>query len=192
MPRTTFKAPESSYDLLPTGTYDCVITAFDDDVSKSKQKPNFKLTGEVIGGQADGRHLMIWYDRGPKSLWKVRNLVDASGIDVEVDDTDEKDEKGKPIKSYSFDTGDLVGRYVRVDCEEHMYDEKMRNSFVNERMVPKAVLDALKAAVESDSDSETESNDDSGSDAKSEEKAESDEKSADDDATAGRRRRRSA
>lgn len=124
MGRVRISQGNGDFKPLPEGTYDFIIDSIEEGTS-GKGNPQLKVTMLVKDGPHDGKKLLHWYSLTPQSLWAVYNLVEA--LDIEMTDTGEEDEHGKPI--YDFDTSDLIGCIVTYVVGQREYNKKVNNTF---------------------------------------------------------------
>jgi hypothetical protein len=109
---------------LPTGGYDVQIDEIEEATSGTGN-PSLKVRGHVVGGPHDDKKVVIWYSLMERAGWKVEALLEASGIDYEVQETDDGE-------NFRFDTDELVGCYIHYDVKEAEYEGKPKNNFNNE------------------------------------------------------------
>ena len=137
MPRISFEASEGSgWEPLPKGTYDIRIDDVTEGLSKQKETPSLIVKGHVEGGSYDQKEVTIFYPLVRGAGFRVKNLIDAAGIDFEEVETGEVNDKGKPVTSYNFDSDNLVNCLVRFDVTVREYPQdsgKMQNDFTKER-----------------------------------------------------------
>jgi len=145
MPRLDFTANEGgAWKPLPTATYDIQIDACDTGVS-SKGNPQIKLAGHIVGGNSDGKKVTIWYVLKGGG-WRVKEILDAAGIEYDEEDTGVIDDEGRPEKMYGFDTDDLPGCIIRFDVSEGEYEGKPKNNF-NKPRAPEGPIAGAKPRV---------------------------------------------
>lgn len=119
MPRIQFKATQgATFTPLPKGAYDMLIEKVEPRTAKASNNPQLRIIMRVQGGEYDNRECsdFITLDPEGKSGWRLGNLLEGA-IPGEYDEveTAEKNDKGKPIFAYDFDTDDLIGVMVRVN-----------------------------------------------------------------------------
>lgn len=148
---------------LPNGTYMFMIDGYEEAVS-SNQNPQLKVNVHVVDGEFDGKKATLWYVLMAKTLWKIRGLCDATGIEYESENTGRQDpETGKDLITLDFEADDLVGCVFVADVTEGEYQGNAKNNFNNERPVEgseaAAKLDARRAAEEAEEEEEGEEED---------------------------------
>lgn len=134
MARIEITGGESTYSLLPDGTYDLQIDAAEIKQAKSSGNNQLQLSCHVVDGPHDGKKCTVFYSLVEKSGWKTKLLLEAVGIEFDQEETTLED--GKPGFKLGFDTDDLLGGYVRYDVGNRKHDGKDRNSFNNEAVSP--------------------------------------------------------
>lgn len=135
MPKYEFEGAggEGGFEPLPKGDYTIRIDSVEPGVSKGSGGEQFIVKGQVVEGPEDGKQVTIFYSRSPKSLWKWRALLDATGVDYEATDTGKQTEDGKPIEVLSFDTDDLEGAEVTYTVGHRTHEGKTYENWDNER-----------------------------------------------------------
>ena len=135
-PVIEFKAKESKgWQPLPDATYVLQITAVDPTKVSKKNNPQMMVEAQVAEGDHTGKKVTLWYPLDGNAAWRLRNLLEATGVDYEDTELDETDDEGKPIHGYSFDSDDLSGTTFLADCTQRTYEGKINNDFANERSV---------------------------------------------------------
>lgn len=148
MPRIAFEAGESKgWSPLPKGTYDIRIDSIEETLSKQKETPSLRVSGHVEGGQYDQKEVTIFYPIVPTAGWRMKNLLDASGIDYNGVASANTDKDGKPLMTYNFESDDLIECLIRFDVSVRMYNEKPQNDFQNERSLDAGANGAAEAAA---------------------------------------------
>ena len=136
MPRIAFEAGESKgWSPLPKGAYDIRIDSIEETLSKQKETPSLMVKGHVEGGQYDQKEVTIFYPIVPGAGFRIKNLLDASGVDYQTFETDKTDKDGKPLTGYDFESDDLIECVIRYDVSVRTYNDKPQNDFQNERSV---------------------------------------------------------
>lgn len=136
MPRIAFEAGESKgWSPLPKGAYDIRIDSVEETLSKQKETPSLMVKGHVEGGQYDQKEVTIFYPIVPGAGFRIKNLLDASGVDYQTFETDKTDKDGKPLTGYDFESDDLIECVIRYDVSVRTYNDKPQNDFQNERSV---------------------------------------------------------
>lgn len=115
----------------PAGDYAVKCTKAELVKSSEKNTPGIALTFKVLQGEHKGGELTdrLWLT--PKSLWRVRQTLEAMGMKV-------------PSKAVQIDTNSFVGKSLAVTLDDEEYDDK-----VYSRVVDTFLLSDLEA-VESD------------------------------------------
>lgn len=137
MPKLKFKGKQSQeWKPLPDGTYDLMIDSIEQTTSQ-KGNAQLKVSAHVEGGSHDEKKVTLWFSLVPQAMWKMLDILDATGVDYTADEIDEVDpETGKPLIELEFDSDDLPGAMFTVDAKQST-DNKGRpnNNFSNERPV---------------------------------------------------------
>ncbi len=158
MPKVKVRGKQmEGWKPLPNGTYTIMIDDIKQGLSRA-QNENLQVGGHVEDGPHDGKKVTIFYMLLPQNLWKLRNLLDATGVDYEAEELDEIDsDTGKPLLEVLFDTDDLLGCCFVADVSQRD-DTKggVSNEFRNERPVEgsdaEKRLQERKAAEDEDAD----------------------------------------
>jgi hypothetical protein len=143
MPKIHVTMTESEgWKPLPKATYDFIIDSVEEGTSK-QNKRQLRLKTHVIGHpQYEGKKSMVFLSMVPAAAFRVSEMLDATGVDVEeieLPKGQEQDEEGNDIKFHlSFDTDDLVGATFRSDVDVEEYNGKDQNRFNNVRPVEAA------------------------------------------------------
>lgn len=124
--------------------------------STDKETPGVACTFQITAGPHKGGEVNDSFWLTPKSLWRLRNLLEAMGIKI-------------PSKAVNVDTAIMRGKTLAVTLDDDEYDNK-----VYSRVVDTFLLSELEA-VEDDEDT-----DDLGTD-EDEEEEESETETSDDD-----------
>lgn len=119
------------WEPLPAGDYTIQFDKVDYNVSKNGNE-QMLLKGHVVGGAHDGKNTTIFYALAPKSLWKVKALLEAANIDYDVTEL-EPTQDGAPQETVGFDDEDLLGAEVLYTVSQREYNGKMQNNFEKER-----------------------------------------------------------
>ena len=139
---------DGGFEPVPKGDYTIKIDSVEAGISKSSQKEQFIVKAHVIEGPMDGKEVTIFYSRVPKSLWKWRQLLDASGIDYECEELEGETPEGKPLVLLSFDTDDLEGVEITCTVSHRTHEGKIYEDWEKER-APEG-SDRAKAAEDGD------------------------------------------
>lgn len=127
-----FSASENQgFTPVPSGTYDVQIDSVELGMSKNSNQ-QLILSGHIADGPQIDRKVKIWYTIVPKSGWKLRNLLDAAEVDYELK------ELGEGEVEIKCDENDLVGCYVRYECEQEKYQGRDTNRWNKEMPSPLA------------------------------------------------------
>lgn len=92
------------FELVPDGGYNARVAKIE---KKTSQAGNTYLAFEfAISDEGTLKNRKLWenFPLTPKALWKLKQLLDAAGIDTE----------GK----IDFNPGDLLGKELHLDVEE--------------------------------------------------------------------------
>lgn len=147
MPVINFKAKEGKgWQPLPKGTYVIQINSVDPTKVSTKGNPQMMVEGQVVGGDSEGKKVTLWYPLDGAAAWRLRNLLEGTGVDFEDTELDEVDDEQKPIHGYSFDSDDLPGMSFLCDVDQREYQGKVNNDFANERPVDGAPAEAAAAS----------------------------------------------
>lgn len=134
MARIEVTGGESTYSLLPDGTYDLQIDECKITQAKSSGNNQLMLSCHVVDGPHDGKKCTVFYALVEKSGWKTKALLEAVGVDFDQEET--KLEDGSVGFKLGFDTDDLLMGYVRYDVGTRKHDGKDRNTFNSEAVSP--------------------------------------------------------
>jgi hypothetical protein len=149
MPRIKIKATQGeTWTPLPRGTYEVQIDAVDQNKVSKQDNPQMMVSAHVLSGPHADKKLTLWYVLIPKSGFRTKQLLEACGIDHDVVELEEKDEKtGKPTLEIEFDPDDLVGCCLKIDATERDYEGKPGNQFSNEQpLKPRATVSSSTTA----------------------------------------------
>lgn len=135
---------DGKWKPLPKGTYDITFDNVKERVS-SNSNPMIQLEGHVADGQYVGKKANVFYTLSVKSMWRVKMLLEAAGVEYSEVELDEFDEDGQPLTEVQFDSDELVGKTVTYDVIIDQYKGEDQNRFNNERAVGEAAP-AAKAA----------------------------------------------
>ncbi len=138
MPVMTFKAKDAptGYTPIPDGTYLLEIEKVDPNkVSKTTKVPQMQVTCKVVEGPYIGKTATIWAQLAGKGAWVTRAILDATGVDYEVIESDDVDEEGNKLNDYSFDTDDLPGTSMYADTFIDEYEGNKNNKWKNFKAV---------------------------------------------------------
>jgi hypothetical protein len=121
-----------AFTPYPEGTYDLQIQGVVQGASKAGNA-QLKLSCEIATPDTQqGSKVTIWYSLLPQSGWKLRMLLDATGVPYDI--TGETDESGNEV--LEFDPEELELRYFRVECSTRKHDGKVYNDWKNEEASP--------------------------------------------------------
>ena len=148
MPRIAFEAGENKgWQPLPKGTYDFRIDEVTETLSKQKETPTVMVKTHVEGGPHDQKEATIFYPLAPGAGFRLKNLLDAAGVDYEEVASTNVDKDGKPLTGYNFDSDNLIDCVVRVDVTVGEWNGKPKNEFSNERSLDAGGNGAAAAAA---------------------------------------------
>jgi len=139
----------------PPGDYAVKCVRAELTTSSEKDTPGVRVTFRILSGEHKGGEVTDTAWLTPKSLWRLRNMLEAMGIKI-------------PSKAVNVDTGIMQGKSLAITLDDEEYDNK-----VYSRVVDTFLLSELEE-VESDEDT-----DDLGTD-EDEEEGEESEKEDDD------------
>lgn len=113
LPKSLNDVESSSREPIDAGTYDAVISNITEKTGASSGKPYLSLELTVADSDEDfgGRKVFDNVSLSENALWKLKQLTDATGIDIDDE----------------FDTEDFLGEEVTivVDIEQtEGYDPK--------------------------------------------------------------------
>lgn len=143
------------FEPVPKGDYAVKIDSVEPGVSKGSGNEQFIVKAHITEGPLEGKEVTIFYSRNPKSLWKWRQLLDATGVDYEARETGEEKD-GKPIEVLSFDTDDLEGVEVRYTVSHRSYEGKTYEDWNDERGVNDDDEDDAEAESEEQAEEQAE------------------------------------
>lgn len=125
MARIRVEATEGSggWTPIPDGTYNFRIEEVKQGQASSGTA-SFGCVCEVASGPATGKRSTFWFYLTPKSGWRTRELLDATGTPYVAD---EKTENGDVL---DFDTDDLIGRTFDAMIKIEEYEGKQSNKIV--------------------------------------------------------------
>lgn len=108
-----FEGVEAGGKSVPDGTYDAKVVEVVEKESESSGNPYLSWKWSIISKRAKGA---IVYDNAsltPQSLWRLRGLLEALGVDV-------------PDGSMDLDLDDLVDLEATLEISNEKYDGKDR------------------------------------------------------------------
>lgn len=140
----------------PAGDYRVKITKVTEETSKKSQKPQWVFV--MVPTDMQSAAYPYYCQLEENTLWKVRNLLIACGIDV-------------PKKRVNVDPSKLVNREIGVTLDDDEYEGKMKS--VITAVFPASDLDASDDSS-SDEDTDDESTDDDAGDVSEEDMEELD------------------
>ena len=137
MPKITMTGTQSvggDWVPLPAADYNLQIDAAESGTSKGSGAPQLRVNTHVVDGPFAEKKAMLFYSLKPNSIWKVKALLVATGIEFISEELDEVDpETNKPLETITFDSDDLIGCSFRVTVSQRDYQGKMQNDFNKER-----------------------------------------------------------
>lgn len=106
-----------SFEPLPVGVYDGVITEIEERESQSSEHPYLNWTITIVGGEYDNRKVWLMTSMSPKALWKLRDILIGLGVDAES------------LKSadFSFNPADFINVQVRASVVHENYQGRLRD-----------------------------------------------------------------
>jgi len=120
MPRVSFTATEpGNFEPLPAGRYHVRIDDAKWETAKTSSNQQVRLVMCVLDpGPHFERSVSEWLTHTEKAGWKFGELAEAALDPSQYEKTEsgEKDEKGRPMYSYDFDTDDLPGSEMMVNA----------------------------------------------------------------------------
>lgn len=120
-----FTAGESSgFEVLPEGTYNFRITKVEAKPTKAGDGNSLHVKCKVIDGPYEDKTQTLFCTLKPEKGWQLATLL-SSAIpgNYESRDSGSKDDEGKPILAYAFDTEDLVDATFTADIA-HRKDDR--------------------------------------------------------------------
>lgn len=113
---------------VPAGTYDLQID--DVEIGQSKKgNPQLTVKGHIAEGPKENRKVTVWYSLVPAAGWKLKKLLDATGVEYVSEMTE-------GAENISCDEADLVGCYVRMQCSVGEYNGRAKNDWTDEEASP--------------------------------------------------------
>lgn len=112
-----FDGEEASFDLVPVGDYEAYINNILDKGEGEKKYLNFMF--KISDGASKGRTLFTNCMLSKEGLWKLKNVLIASGLA-------QRGFKGK----VAWDKETLIGKKVGLRVAHEEYNEKTRESVV--------------------------------------------------------------
>ncbi len=125
MARIRVEASEGTggWTPVPDGTYRWRIEEVKAGQASSGT-PSIGIVCEVTRGPAAGKKSTFWFYLTPKSGWRTRQLLDATGCPYQAV---EKTEDGEVL---DFDTDDLLNREFDAQIKIDEYESKLSNKIV--------------------------------------------------------------
>jgi hypothetical protein len=115
---------DGGFTPLPEGVYD--IQVLDGKQTTSKQQnPQIELQCEIAHGEFTGRKFRLWYSLLPQAAWKLRDMLDAIGVEYTEHD-------GK----LRFDLDEVIGGFIRATATPGEYQGKPKNDWTKEEPSP--------------------------------------------------------
>jgi len=155
MPRMSFTAAEpGNYEPVPAGRYHVRIDDAKWESSKSSGNQQLRIVMCVLSeGPHFEKQLSEWITHTEKAAWKFGQLAEAALDDDEFDKTEtgEKDDKGRPLYSYDFDTDDLPGCEMMVQAtveEDQKGNPRNRFRFIQRKREVAEAEEEPKDAVD--------------------------------------------
>jgi hypothetical protein len=140
MAKFVFKKKEGGeFELITPGVYDLMVVKAEI-VAGRDDEPQLAAEFEIAEGPEAGKKIPQWFGSSDKRGWVIGAILDAANVPYEV--LEEGDDNNPP--TISFDTEDLLGRYVRADLT-HFYNEKKDQTYHN---LKKWEASPLQAAAE--------------------------------------------
>lgn len=109
---------ESSWEILPKGTYDCIIEDAKFAMSKSSNKPMWNVTLAVVDGEYANRKLFTYISFSEKALPMTKKQLNRIAPDLISKTFDPKK---------IADEGSLVGIQVRAKIIIEPYEGENKN-----------------------------------------------------------------
>lgn len=127
---------DSGFETIPPGTYTCSV--FDASVleSKSSGAPYIAWTLIILEGDYSGRKLFYNTSLQPQALWKLREVLQALGMEV-----------GDSIE---LELDELLGTHLVAETGLREWNGKEREEVQNVLPISRAVKPAKTAAPKSD------------------------------------------
>jgi hypothetical protein len=115
MAKISYKAKKGgNYKLPPEGTYDYEIVGYEMEDPDDGGNPRLFLNLKIADGDQAGAEVRDYHTLNEKMGWKMRNVLQNTGVDYEESDGGE----GEPY-AIEFDPDDLIGRYFRADLTHY-------------------------------------------------------------------------
>lgn len=127
---------------LPEGDYPAKVIKVEDDISKN-DNPMWVFTLAITGGRGKGASYPYRCTLDAQSLWKVRNIATACGINVAK-------------KKINFDPNKLVGKACGITLVDGEYNEKPRSEI--DAVIPLSEVGGSDVPDADDDDEEVEDN----------------------------------
>lgn len=107
------------FELLPVGSYTFRVIKNEVKPAASAEKsPSMHVKVQVVDGPQEEKTAMLFCTLKPEKGWMLKNLIEAAiPGKYEEFDSGAKDDEGKPIKEYRFDSDDLIGATFVADVE---------------------------------------------------------------------------
>jgi len=139
------------------GDYHVKILKARHDTSAEKGTPGLVVTFRLVGGKHDGKKFEEWFYLTPKSLWRVRKLLEAVGMSV-------------PAKKVRIPTEKLRGKELGVTLTDDEYEGR-----ISSRVSDVMDLDDLSSGGVDDEEEEEDLDEDEESDEDEDEDEDDDE-----------------
>lgn len=126
MAKFVFKKKEGGeFELITPGHYDLMIVKAEIAAGRDDE-PQLATEFEIAEGPEAGKKIPQWFGSSDKRGWVIGAICDAANVPYEV--LEEGDENNPP--TISFDTEDLIGRYVRAELT-HYYNKDKDQTYHN-------------------------------------------------------------
>lgn len=128
----------AAWQPLPNGDYEFQFDEVTEGMT-SHNNPQLKIKMSVMTGPHAGKTCMHFVVITEKSGGFVKELVEATGVEYEQEETEEiNEEDGKPFLNIAFDSDDLIGKTAMAKCRLTEYEGKEQNKFTNFRPIQAA------------------------------------------------------
>jgi hypothetical protein len=129
------------------GDYAVKVVKATNQVTKEKKTPQISFELQFIDGPYKGSKCFHNCNLLPQSLWVLRNMLEAIGIEI-------------PKKRVKLDLPKCTGKKLAVTIEDDEYDGKVRSRVVDTFPLSELVADEADEDEELDEDDDDEDEDD--------------------------------
>jgi hypothetical protein len=128
--RVNFADVESSFQPLPEGTYECMVSSLEVRESRSSDNDYVNWELKVLDDEHEGRRLWMITSLGPRALWKLKDTLLALDVIEEDDDIELEWEDGvdiTPQEGPNVTFPEVVGMPCVAVVRNQMYEGRERN-----------------------------------------------------------------